>query len=74
MFFKGVLLVDRLFRALIISLVLLTSALVSIILSEEGFVFSVICIGLAALIGIMLLTNREEKSRILESNEEMEKN
>jgi hypothetical protein len=69
-----VLLVDRLFGALIISLVLLTSALVSIILSEEGFVFSVICIGLAALIGIMLLTNQEEKSRILESNEEMEKN
>ncbi|WP_201714621.1 hypothetical protein [Rossellomorea arthrocnemi] len=64
---------ERLFGALIISLVLLTSALVSIILSEEGFVFSVLCIGLAALIGIMLLTNQEEKSRILESNEEIER-
>jgi nitrate reductase gamma subunit len=65
--------VDRLFGALIISLALLTSALVSVILSEEGFIFSVVCIGLAALIGIMLLTNRDEKPRRTVSNEEIEK-
>jgi hypothetical protein len=65
--------VDRLFGALIISLTLLTSALVSVILSEEGFIFSVVCIGLVALIGIMLLTNRDEKPRRTVSNEEIEK-
>jgi nitrate reductase gamma subunit len=65
--------VDRLFGALIISLALLTSALVSVILSEEGFIFSGVCIGLAALIGIMLLTNREENTRRTLSNEEIEK-
>ncbi|QWC21156.1 hypothetical protein KJK41_12495 [Bacillus haikouensis] len=48
---------DRLFGALIMSMVLLTSALISVILSEEGFAFSLICIGLAALIGMILLTN-----------------
>ena len=64
---------DRLFGSLIISLALLTSALVAVILTEEGFIFSVICIGLAGLIGIGLLTNREEKSVTKESNDEIEK-
>jgi nitrate reductase gamma subunit len=72
-FFKGVKMVDRLFGALIISLALLTSALVSVILSEEGFIFSVVCIGLATFIGIILLTNRDEKTRRTISNEEIEK-
>lgn len=53
---------DRLFGALIMSMVLLTSALISVILSEEGFGFSLICIGLAALIGMILLTNSKGES------------
>ena len=53
---------ERLFGALIMSMVLLTSALISVILSEEGFGFSLICIGLAALIGIILLTNSKGES------------
>jgi hypothetical protein len=67
--------VDRLFGALIISLVLLTSALLSVILSsEEGFIFSVVCIGLAALIGIILLTTgKEEIPGKLLSDEDIEK-
>jgi nitrate reductase gamma subunit len=65
--------VDRLFGALIISLALLTTALVSVILTEEGFMISAVCIGIATLIGIMLLTNKEENSRRPVSNEEIEK-
>ncbi|MBH9964864.1 hypothetical protein A6P54_18630 [Bacillus sp. MKU004] len=53
---------ERLFGALIMSMVLLTSALISVILSEEGFGFSLICIGLAALIGMILLTNSKGES------------
>lgn len=64
---------DRLFGALIISLTLLTTAVVSVILTEGGFIIAVICIGLAALIGIMLITNGEEKRRRLVTNEEIEK-
>ncbi|MEG9295178.1 hypothetical protein V6B33_01845 [Mangrovibacillus sp. Mu-81] len=66
---------DRLFGALIISLVLLTSALLSVILSsEEGFIFSVVCIGLSALIGIILLTTgKEEIPGKLLSDEDVEK-
>jgi hypothetical protein len=66
---------DRLFGALIISLVLLTSALLSVILSsEEGFTFSVVCIGLAALIGIILLTaGKEEIPGKVLSDEDIEK-
>ncbi|PFA69189.1 hypothetical protein CN378_04755 [Bacillus sp. AFS015802] len=64
---------DRLFGALIVSLSLLTTALVSVILTEEGFIISVTCIVLAALIGILLLTNKEEKANRPVSNEEIEK-
>lgn len=64
---------DRLFGAPIISLTLLTTAVVSVILTEGGFIIAVICIGLAALIGIMLITNGEEERRRLVTNEEIEK-
>ncbi|EDL64545.1 hypothetical protein [Bacillus sp. SG-1] len=64
---------DRLFGALIISLTLLTTALVSVILTEGGFIIAVICIGLAALIGITLMTNGEERPRRKATNGDVEK-
>ncbi|MGR3764198.1 hypothetical protein [Rossellomorea sp. NS-SX7] len=64
---------DRLFGALILSLALLTTAVVASILSEGLLIVSVICIGLAALIGLILLTNTKEEIIRPEAREEIEK-
>ena len=64
---------DRLFGALILSLALLTTAVVASILSEGLLIVSVICIALAAFIGLILLTNTEGKVLTPAASEEIEK-
>ena len=62
---------DRLFGALILSVTLLTTAIISIILSEGAFMISVTCIGISFLIGILLLLNGVPES-ILNKKESTE--